>query len=155
MFEITSVDCNCLNERWKTPTAYKSGQSNFLVYRTKSMVKLIIFVFSFVVKDEFPNSNFWVSKESVLPNKCEKVKHESRVVSYEFRYTSYKFKSATYEFKSKSYEFKSKSHEFKSTSYELKSTIQENKARVVRLKARVGKLKAQARFEAIKPQVKW
>ena len=142
MFEITSVDCNCLNERWKTPTVYKSGQSNFLVYRTKSVVKLIIFVFSFVVKDEFPNSNFWVSKESVLPNKCEKVKHESRVVSYEFRYTSYKFKSATYEFKSKSYEFKSKSHEFKSTSYELKSTIQENKSTSCKIKSTSWEIKS-------------
>ena len=35
----------------------ESGPSNPLVDRTKSMVKLIIFVLSFVVKDEFPNSN--------------------------------------------------------------------------------------------------
>ena len=35
----------------------KVGQSHLLVDRTKSMVKLIIFVLSFVVKDEFPNSN--------------------------------------------------------------------------------------------------
>ena len=35
----------------------ESGQSNLLVDRTKSMVKLIIFVLSLVVKDEFPNSN--------------------------------------------------------------------------------------------------
>ena len=38
-------------------TVHKSGPFNLLVDRTKSMVKLIIFVLSFVVKDEFPNSN--------------------------------------------------------------------------------------------------
>ena len=38
-------------------TVHKSGPSNLLVDRTKLMVKLIIFVLSFVVKDEFPNSN--------------------------------------------------------------------------------------------------
>ena len=41
----------------KKITVHKSGSSNLLVDRTKSMVKLIIFVLSFVVKDEFPNSN--------------------------------------------------------------------------------------------------
>ena len=34
---------------------HKSGPSNLLDGRTKSMVKFIIFVLSFVVKDEFPN----------------------------------------------------------------------------------------------------
>ena len=47
----------CLNERGKKIYVHKSGPSNLLVDRTKSMVKLIIFVLSFVVKDEFPNSN--------------------------------------------------------------------------------------------------
>ena len=41
----------------KKITVHKSGPSNLLVDRTESMVKLIIFVLSFVVKDEFPNSN--------------------------------------------------------------------------------------------------
>ena len=41
----------------KKITVHKGGPSNLLVDRTKSMVKLIIFVLSFVVKDEFPNSN--------------------------------------------------------------------------------------------------
>ena len=36
---------------------HKSGPSNVLADRTKSMAELIIFVLSIVVKDEFPNSN--------------------------------------------------------------------------------------------------
>ena len=44
-------------EKRKQIAFHKSGPSNLLVDRTKSMVKLIIFVLSFVVKDEFPNSN--------------------------------------------------------------------------------------------------
>ena len=36
-------------------TVCKSGPSNLLVGRTKSMFKLVTFVFSFVVKDEFPS----------------------------------------------------------------------------------------------------
>ena len=43
--------------RKEKKTVHKSGPSNLLVARTKSMVKLIIFALSFVVKDEFPNSN--------------------------------------------------------------------------------------------------
>ena len=38
-------------------TVHKSSPSNLLVERTKSMVKLVIFVLSFVVKDDIPNSN--------------------------------------------------------------------------------------------------
>ena len=38
-------------------TVHKSGPLNLLVDRAKSMVKLIVFVLSFIVKDEFPNSN--------------------------------------------------------------------------------------------------
>ena len=49
-------------------TVHKSGPFNLLVDRAKSMVKLIIFVLSFVVKDEFPNSNVWVREESLLSN---------------------------------------------------------------------------------------
>ena len=41
----------------KKVTVHKSGPSNLIVDKTKSMVMLIIFVLSFVVKDEFPNSN--------------------------------------------------------------------------------------------------
>ena len=37
-----------------------------IVDRTKLMVKLIIFMLSFVVRDEFPNSNVWVMEVSVL-----------------------------------------------------------------------------------------
>ena len=47
-----------LNERKQKKIAFhSSGSSNLLVDRTKSMVKLIIFVLSFVVKNEFANSN--------------------------------------------------------------------------------------------------
>ena len=49
-------------------TVHKSGPSNLLVDRTKSMVKLIISVLSFVVKDEFPNINVQIREESVLSN---------------------------------------------------------------------------------------
>ena len=47
---------------------HKSGSSNLLVDRKKSMVQLIIFVLSLVVKDEFPNSNIWAREVSVLSN---------------------------------------------------------------------------------------
>ena len=47
---------------------YKSGPSNLLVDRTKSIVKLIIFVLSFVVKDESPHSSIWAREVSVLSN---------------------------------------------------------------------------------------
>ena len=52
----------------KKITVHKSGSSNFLVDRTKTMVKLIIFVSLFIVKDEFPNSKVRVRKMSVLSN---------------------------------------------------------------------------------------
>ena len=55
-----------MNERGKKTTVHKSGPSNILVDRTKSMFKLSIFVLSFAVKDEFPNSNVWVREEPVL-----------------------------------------------------------------------------------------
>ena len=44
-------------EKRKKIAFHKSGPSNLLVDRTKSIVKLIIFVLSFVVKDEFLNMN--------------------------------------------------------------------------------------------------
>ena len=44
----------------KKITVHESNPSNLTVDRIKSMVKLIIFVLLFVVKDEFPNSNIWV-----------------------------------------------------------------------------------------------
>ena len=52
----------------KETTIYKSGPSNHLVDRTKPIVKFIIFMLSFVVKDEFPNSNIWPKEVSVLSN---------------------------------------------------------------------------------------
>ena len=52
----------------KETTIYKSGPSNHLVDRAKSMVKFIIFVLPIVVKDEFPNSNIWAKEVSVLSN---------------------------------------------------------------------------------------
>ena len=55
-------------EKRKKIAFHKSGPSNLLVDRTKSMVKLIIYVLSFVVRDEFPNSNIWVREVLVLSN---------------------------------------------------------------------------------------
>ena len=51
-------DYNCLNGRGK----------NLLADRTKSIVKLIIFVLPFVEKYEFANSNVWVPEVSALSN---------------------------------------------------------------------------------------
>ena len=44
-------------ERRKKIIVHKSGPLNLLDDRVKSIVKLIIFVLPFVIKDEFPNSN--------------------------------------------------------------------------------------------------
>ena len=44
-------------EKRKKIAFHKSGTSNPLVDRTNSMVRFINLVLSFVVKDEFPNSN--------------------------------------------------------------------------------------------------
>ena len=52
----------------KKIAVHKRGPSDLLVERPKSMVKLMIFILSFVVKDEFPNSNAGVREESVLSN---------------------------------------------------------------------------------------
>ena len=54
--------------RQKKNTIHKSGSSNLLVDKTKSIVKLIIFVFSFALKVVLPNSKIWVSDKSVLSN---------------------------------------------------------------------------------------
>ena len=50
----------------KKNTIHKSGSSNLLVDKTKSIVKLIIFVFSFALKVVLPNSKICVSEKSVL-----------------------------------------------------------------------------------------
>ena len=62
-----------MREERKQIIFYKSSWYNLLVARTKSMVKLIIFVLSFVVKNEFPNSNVWVRKVSVLSNNLSSI----------------------------------------------------------------------------------
>ena len=46
----------------------QSGSSNLLVNRTKSIVKLIIFVFSFSLKAVVPNSKVSVSEKLILSN---------------------------------------------------------------------------------------
>ena len=55
-------------EKRKKIAFHKGGPSNLLVDRTKSMVKLIIFVLSVKVSNEFPNSNVWFRELSVLSN---------------------------------------------------------------------------------------
>ena len=52
----------------KKNTIHKSGSSNLLVDKTKSIVKLIIFVFSFALKVVLPNSKICVSQKSLLSN---------------------------------------------------------------------------------------
>ena len=46
-----------VRKKEKNITFLKNGTSNLLVDKTKSVVKLIIFVLLFLVKAEFPNSN--------------------------------------------------------------------------------------------------
>ena len=55
-------------DRKKKDTIHKIGSLNLLVDKTKSTVKLIIFVFPFALKVVLPNSKTCVSKKSVLPN---------------------------------------------------------------------------------------
>ena len=52
----------------KKNTIHKSGSSNLLVDKTKSFVKLIIFVFTIALKVVLPNSKICVSEKSVLSN---------------------------------------------------------------------------------------
>ena len=52
----------------KKKTSHKSGSSNLLVHKTKSIMKLIIFVFSVVLKVVLPNSKIFVSEKLVLLN---------------------------------------------------------------------------------------
>ena len=52
----------------KKNTIHKSGSSNVLVDKTKSVVKLIIFVFTIALKVVLPNSRICVSEKSVLSN---------------------------------------------------------------------------------------
>ena len=54
--------------RVKKITLHKSDLLNLLLNRTKSVVKLTVYVLSFVVNDEFLNSNVKVREESVLSN---------------------------------------------------------------------------------------
>ena len=57
----------------KKSTIHKSGLSNLLVHRTKSIVKLIIFVFSFALKVVLPNSKVCISEKSVLSNNLRSI----------------------------------------------------------------------------------
>ena len=50
----------------KKNTIHKSGSSNLLIDKTKSVVKLIIFVFTIALKFVLPNSKICVSEKSVL-----------------------------------------------------------------------------------------
>ena len=52
----------------KKNTILKSGPSNLLVDKTKSVVKLIIFVSTTALKVVLPNSKVCVSEKSVLSN---------------------------------------------------------------------------------------
>ena len=52
----------------KKNTIHKSGSSNLLVDKTKSIVKLIIFVFTIALKVVLRNSKICVSEKSVLSN---------------------------------------------------------------------------------------
>ena len=54
--------------RVKKITVHKSDLLNLLLNRTKSVVKLTVYVLPFVVNDEFLNSNVKVREESVLSN---------------------------------------------------------------------------------------
>ena len=56
------------SKREEENTIHRSGSSNFLVERTKSTVKLIIFMFSFASKAVLLNIKVCVSEKSVLPN---------------------------------------------------------------------------------------
>ena len=55
-------------DRKKKDTIHKIGPLNLLVDKTKSTVKLIVFVFPFALKVVLPNSKSCVSEKLVLPN---------------------------------------------------------------------------------------
>ena len=55
-------------DKKKKKNTHKSGSSNLLVDKTKSIVKLIIFVFTIALKVVLPNSKICVSEKSVLSN---------------------------------------------------------------------------------------
>ena len=57
-----------LKEKDKKNTIDKSGLSNLLVGKTKSIVKLIIFVFTIALKVVLSSSKIFVSEKSVLSN---------------------------------------------------------------------------------------
>ena len=54
--------------RQKKNTIHETGSSNLLVDKTKSIVRLIIFVFTTALKVVLPNNKICVSEKSVLSN---------------------------------------------------------------------------------------
>ena len=62
-------DESLLKGEAKKNTIHKSGSSNLLVDKAKSIVKLIIFVFIIALKVVLPNSKICVSEKSVLSNR--------------------------------------------------------------------------------------
>ena len=65
---MLSDELSLEREDRKKNTIHKSGSSNLLVDKTKSIVKLIIFVFSFALKVVLPNSKICGSEKLVLSN---------------------------------------------------------------------------------------
>ena len=61
-------DESLLKGKDKKNTIHASGSSNLLVVKTKSIVKLIIFVFYIVLKVALSNSKICVSEKLVLSN---------------------------------------------------------------------------------------
>ena len=61
-------DESLLERKDKKNTIHKSGSVNFLVDKTKSIVKLIIFAFTIALKVALPNSKICVSEKLVLSN---------------------------------------------------------------------------------------
>ena len=61
-------DESLLERKDKKNTFHKSGSLNFLVDKTKSIVKLIIFAFTIALKVALPNSTICVSEKLVLFN---------------------------------------------------------------------------------------
>ena len=66
--KILLSDESLLKGENKKNTIHKSGSLNLLVDKTKSIVKLIIFVFTVALKVVLPNSKICVSEKSVLSN---------------------------------------------------------------------------------------
>ena len=66
--KILLSDESLLKGEDKKNTIYKSGSSNLLVDKTKSIVNLIIFVFTIALKVVLPSNKNCVSEKSVLSN---------------------------------------------------------------------------------------